>query len=402
MEAMKSKEVHMDWSDKQRRILTANGMAERWYKAEHGFAFIDQELPHHHILHGGTRAIFKRWKTEEENACINRTTSPIVGVWKRSLFYGGFEFSTDRDEYSCNVQTDNLFIDLRIPVSRDQLLMQPSSTKIQSLEDLTSEQLCIYARQHIFAGFTKMQKSTSSSNDMMYPYCASRHHCIDWNFVGTPRSRPNKWWVELCGPKMDGHDSKATVVQQWKEWAYATDPNKQHYYCELWERWDSSFSSPSAPMLCLRKDSGRDGILIVMGDHVIYCLDRCNANLQTCGSLTSLVAVVDESVQQRNDFDTARAWLSMEGGHGRWNSSQGNNDAPVGSGSWVLDHCIEFWKQDQPLFDPDDLQLISVTESSMEKCVVRWKNESWTVFDSNLSSVAALQNLLLNGPYSVC
>jgi hypothetical protein len=400
MDAMEANEMHMDWSEKQRRILTANGMAESWYTPKHGFMFADQELPHHHIKHGNTRKIFKEWKTEEDS-CTSRTTNPIVGVWKRSLFYGGFEFSTDHDEYTCNAQTNNLFIDLRIPLTRDKFLVQKASTTIQSLEDLNGEQLCIYARQHVFAGYTKLQKSTSSSNNVLYPYYATRHHCIDWNFVGIPRSRPNKWWVELCGQQMDGDEIKTPVVQQWKEWAFATDPNKQHYYCEHWERWDSSFPTPSdVPMLCLRTDSGRDGILIVLGDHVMYCLDRCNTKLQTSGSCTSLVAVVDEAVKQRNDCDAARAWLSMEGGHGRWiTSSPGRENASVGSGSWVLDHCIEFWKQGKPLFGRDDA--ISVTGTSMEQCSVNWRNESWTVFDCNLSSVEELQNLFLNGPYSV-
>lgn len=39
---------------------------------------------------------------------------------------------------------------------------------------------------------------------------ATRHHAIDWNYVGKPRPRPNKWRVEM-GPGGD----------IWKEWGFA-------------------------------------------------------------------------------------------------------------------------------------------------------------------------------------
>ena len=39
---------------------------------------------------------------------------------------------------------------------------------------------------------------------------ATRHHCIDWNYVGEPRPRPNKWRVEM-GPGGD----------VWREWGFA-------------------------------------------------------------------------------------------------------------------------------------------------------------------------------------
>ena len=246
------------------------------------------------------------------------------------------------------------------------------------------------------------KSSISSRSDKNYPYCATRHHCMDWNYVGIPRSRPNKWWVELPGPVQSCDDTKAPAIQQWKEWAYATDPYKQHYYCEHWERRDTSFPTPSdAPTLSLRKKLGRDGILIVMGDHVMYCLDRCSSNPQhtVSSTCTSLAAIVDEAVQKNNDCATARTWLSMQGGHGRWISSYEKESKPDGSGSWILDHCIDFWRQGQPLFERDDA--ISVTGTSIEQCTVRWRNESWMVFECNLSSLEEVRNLLLHGPFSV-
>lgn len=39
---------------------------------------------------------------------------------------------------------------------------------------------------------------------------ATRHHAVDWNYVGRARPRPNKWRVEM-GP---GGDT-------WREWGFA-------------------------------------------------------------------------------------------------------------------------------------------------------------------------------------
>ena len=39
----------LDWSDKQKRILTAHGKADDYYTTERGFPFTEDELPHHHL-----------------------------------------------------------------------------------------------------------------------------------------------------------------------------------------------------------------------------------------------------------------------------------------------------------------------------------------------------------------
>ena len=102
----------LQWSDKQRRILTANGRAEEYYSAERGFAFEPEELPHCYFRIG--RSMFREWKQQQQQHC-----GIIVGAWKRPLFVGGWEHSTDQEEYVFNFQTHTLFVDLRIPTLRN-------------------------------------------------------------------------------------------------------------------------------------------------------------------------------------------------------------------------------------------------------------------------------------------
>lgn len=360
--------MHLGWSDKQRRILTANGNAERFYSQDRGFAFAETELPHYHLLKNGamsTHAIFQQWITED--AAHNL---PIVGAWTRRLFFGGWEHSTDLDEHTFNLQTKTLFIDLRIPCTRS--LLFTNDTAIQSLNDLSALQLALYARQHVFAGYSRLDLTAKAHNrtktSAQFDHCCVRHHCIDWNFVGTPRSRPNKWWIE-----MNANDENI-----WKEWAFATDDHGQNYYCERWERLESG----KLPILAMRKTSGRDGILIVIGDHFVYCLDRevtqpqFKAHAEGASSLVSLV----DAALRTGDLDTARAWLSIQGGHGR--VSQG----------WLLDRCIEFWKEGSALWTEAD---VAVRGESMQDCTVLWNGEPWLVVECSMSSADEVRQLLL-------
>jgi hypothetical protein len=385
---------HLEWSDKQRRILTANGEADRFYREERGFAFSDTELPHYYLLQqhdllssssdgeqtttrSSTHEIFQRWKSQDSET----KSFPIVGAWKRPLFYGGWEHSTDQDEFVFNLQTRTLFIDLRIPCTRDYLLSELSA-ELRSLEDLNGEQLSYFARQHIFAGYSRLaavsqrkdgtgarDTSKSINNVALFDHCYTRHHCIDWNFVGVARSRPNKWWVE-----------QSSDANMWKEWAYATDDSGQHYYCERWER----LQEAKSPVLALRKSSGRDGVLIVVGDHFSYCLDReitqqrHKAYAKHNGSLVSLV----DEVLKLGDLEAARAWLGIQGGHGQV------------SRGWQLDHCIEFWKEGSPLWSKAD---ILVQGEFVEDCRLIWNQEAWIVFECSLVSVDDLRELLYYG-----
>jgi hypothetical protein len=174
----------LDWSDKQRRILTANGKAADYYQAELGHAYVDTELPHHHLVNGDTRATFRFWKEMKET----NESNPIIGAWKRPVFFGCWEHSTDHEEHVFNLQTEGLFIDLRIPTLR--AVVFRGNQHASSLEDLEPQELRYYARQHVFAGYSQISR-TKNNNDTkpFYPASCTRHHCIDWNFVGLPRNR---------------------------------------------------------------------------------------------------------------------------------------------------------------------------------------------------------------------
>jgi hypothetical protein len=228
-------EQHLGWSHKQGRILTANGLADGFYTADQGFPFIEEDLPHYHLQHGDTRPVFRDWSS------LPFEPNPIIGAWNRLLFTGGFEHSSSETERVFNVQTNTLFVDLRIPTSRS-LVLPSDCTSLASLSD---DELRLFARQHVFGGYSRLAREQENR------LVCTRHHCMDWNYVGVSRSRPNKWWVEMnsCG-------------NVWKEWAYAEDHFRQHYYMERWERYDQGNNSLR---LAFRKREGSDGIVVVVG-----------------------------------------------------------------------------------------------------------------------------------------
>ena len=276
---------HLDWTNKQGRILTANGRANEYYTKQNGFPFQNDELPHHHLINGNTHKVFAEWASKLSATSTTTTaasssssddgvptsttttalpdTSPICGAWSRPLFCGEWEHSTSNDETVFNIQTNSLFIDLRIPKSRRSVIPTDGTDKttVTSLGQLSDEELRLYARQHIFGGYSVISKPSLSKPQVTMNNqkaqvddrpCCVRHHCIDWNFVGVGRPRPNKWWIDM-------HRSE----KMWKEVTFATDHHGQHYYMERWERVDGD--SNGSVRLALRKRSMADGIVVVVG-----------------------------------------------------------------------------------------------------------------------------------------
>jgi len=337
----------LDWTARQGRILTAHGKAPEYYTHQRGFVWDDSQLPQYHLVRRETRTIFAQWRKEE-----NEVVNPIVGVWDRPLFFSTWEHSTNHDETVHNVQTQTLFVDLRIPTLRQTVLVE-TVPHAKSVEDLNGLQLRYYARQHVFAGYSKIQRTTKQS---YYAYCCERHHCMDWNFVGQIRPRPNKWWIEV-------HPQNHNL---WMERAYATDPAGQHYYGE---RWEGRSQGRGDPVVALRTTQGRDGILVIVKDHFNYCRERQMPDGMDSGDAKSLVELVDTAVA-KNDLETARVWLSMEGGHGRI------------SNGWILDSAIEFWKEGTALLCAEDVRLDG---SDLSNFTLVWKGQEWTVFESSVS-----------------
>jgi hypothetical protein len=348
---------HLNWTSIQGHCLTGGGRAEELYSAERGFAFQETELPHFHLLKGDTYETFRDWRLTQAAASL------VAGAWNRNLFVGGWHHTTDRDERVYNVQSHNLFIDLRIPRTREIVL--PKDAKC--LDDLTPYQLRLYARQHVFAGFSV----PTIENEK--PLC-TRHHCLDWNFVGQGRPRPNKWWIQM------NKDS-----QKWKEYSYATDELGQFYYFETWQRCSRGLAD--GPRVALRKSASesRDGIFVLVGDHFNYILAReLRGNERDYGQ-GSVVGLVDAAVEV-NDLETAKAYLSIEAGHGTL------------SAGWKLDCAIPPWNEGSTL--PFDRTLIKViTGSTPGEAIIQWGESQWDVMDSSFSTLPEMVSFLSSCEY---
>lgn len=304
---------HLDWSAKQSRILTDSGNALNYYTSSNGYPFSSDELPHHHLERGDSHAVFQQWarNNNTQSTLIKQLSFPIVGAWKRPLFAGKWEHSTSEEETVYNVQTRTLFVDLRIPKCKPGYKWEAMGMKLllnnvndddsnninnsnnnnninggimasccrQVLENMSDDDLRLYARQHVFGGFSVIQQHpptlppTNNKNMQSLPVC-TRHHCIDWNYIPQKsRPRPNKWYIEGNHQYKDGNDKNNDPFNVWKEWSYATDFNGQCYYWEQWERieGDEMGRGLRVALRKRRRDAERDddnyvdGILVVVG-----------------------------------------------------------------------------------------------------------------------------------------
>ncbi len=261
---------HLEWSAKQGRILTDSGNALRYYSRENGFPFVPSELPHHHMESGDSDVVFRQWaKMLKEQ----KYSSPIIGAWDRPLFMGRWEHTTSEDEIVYNVQAGTFFVDLRIPRSKpvkkwekllEHMSRDPQQQQVYDLHRYRQEEafhsmsghdLRMFARQHVFGGFSLLNTTKSEVNKEEHPtehyhrslLCCTRHHCIDWNYVpGKPRPRPNKWYIDILLSNSDEEfaansntsfgDISLPSCNIWKELSYPTDENGQCYYHETWKR----------------------------------------------------------------------------------------------------------------------------------------------------------------------
>jgi hypothetical protein len=322
-----------------------------------------------------------------------------------------------------NLQARTLFVDLRIPLSRRDAFGSSRYAAIRSVGDMDGEELRRYARQHVFAGYSRAGSvpaatppdcdadasgSTSGGSSVrcqrrgMAGWCV-RHHCLDWNYVGVRRAVPNKWWIQL-------HPGNSDV---WREWAYATNEIGHHYYGEEWDRLPSA-SSPSSRLddegivAFRRRASGgsgedndaEDGVLVIVGDHFNYCAGRAlvrnseadsratvaSAAADDEAACASLVDLVDRAVAC-GEIDVARAWLGrIRGGHGRISA------ATSGSGcSWTIDTAVEFWREGTCFWSGVPAKLIG---DSVDACRIEHGQDAWEVFECSLPSIEELESVL--------
>ncbi|KAL7470203.1 hypothetical protein ACHAXS_010436 [Conticribra weissflogii] len=417
---------HLDWTAKQGRILTDNGNALNYYCKENGFPFAKEELPHYHLERGDSQTVFRGWAREKFDEVNNSTPaseknfnndvdvkrlhdSPIVGAWNRPLFTGKWEHSTDADELVYNIQTGTLFVDLRIPTSKPISKWESlgevlrGSTKWldsrQILESMTSEDLRLYSRQHVFGGFSVLTKESSTNKLHLMnklPIC-TRHHCIDWNYIrNKPRPRPNKWYIEE-------NTEKEGYCNMWKEWSYSCDENGQCYYWEKWDRVEGDETGKGL-RLALRKrvpeknaaNVNSDGILVVVGDHFNYILARqFTGHEASYPQANNLVEVVDYAIEN-GDRQTAISFLTLDGGHGT-----------ISSG-WKIDTAIQPWRHNMNVFDCIGL---NTRESDRHKVKVAangpnffdWQvsigQTLWDVYECSFNDASVLEALLNGNGY---
>lgn len=319
----------------------------------------------------GETDVFKKWS---QDFLASGRKQPIVGVWKRPLFASKWEHSTDADETVYNIQTSTLFIDLRIPRSRPVTLESR-----QSLERLSNHELRMFARQHVFGGFSAL----SSNNNR--PLC-TRHHCIDWNYIPSkPRPRPNKWYIE-CNSATSSQPCDA-----WIEWSFAADTNGQSYYHERWERLPGDELGEGLRLAMRKKRNSsdkRDGIIVVVGDHFNYMIGRDSSDVtRRYPNASNLVELVDASIVNE-DRSTAISLLSLKGGHGT-----------ISSG-WTVDCSIQPWMSGKSLLecieDDEESTKFEVFGDGLDFRMwdVVLGSSVWEIYECSLSSVLELKSLL--------
>jgi hypothetical protein len=209
----------------------------------------------------------------------------------------------------------------------------------------------------------------------------TRHHAIDWNFVGVGRPRPNKWWVQPTPESMrtpsggegEGHaegrvkrarwdageQGAAARMDDWLELSYASDDSGAPYYWERWTRYEGGAcgggGGGQVPATVALRASlvaqeevaqgahataatlvARDALLVVAGDHFNYVVQRPVPWERLAPLGGSCAAVVDAAITQ-GDRALAEACVLLEAGHGR-----------VSSG-WVVDASLQPWRIGQPL-----------------------------------------------------
>ena len=186
----------------------------------------------------------------------------------------------------------------------------------------------------------------------------TRHHAIDWNFVGAMRPLPNKWRVRPTpqrvlqggggwrGGGQGAVQVAGTVVDDWQELSYAFDDEGEPYYFERWRRYPGGSEASGVP-LALRASVApseaahnppRDAIVVIVGDHFNYVVARPLpwGKLLPYGQTTA--AVVDSAIES-GQREVAEAVVLLEAGHGR-----------ISSG-WRVDAALQPWRIGTPLAD---------------------------------------------------
>ena len=356
----------LGWSNKQSRILTADGNANIYYKH-----FSEKECPHAYYDVTSMDVLCQQVPKNKQQRL------QCCGAWERSLFVGEWEHTDARDERTFNLQSHSFFIDLRIPSSSKVLL---PTKGITSIHQLSKHQVKLYARRHVFGGITL--KDTTTNNNKDDEIC-TRLHIMDWNYAGIPRPRPNKWHVKF-------HPSSNSI---WREYSFVTNPDtQQHYYMEQWESLllntlSSSSSSPNVVLVM----TCESGIFIRIDHHFNYLLWDLNVTkkYQTQAKTKSIIqwidACCDSNTHNDDDFQKVLHYLStIDAAHGTVDTN---------TGDWKIDAAIQYWK-DGTYIEP----IQNIHGNSFDNLSIQWNNKVWKLRECSISSFEEFKLFLQRPP----
>lgn len=397
-EKQKRYEEFLQWSSTQGYILTGAGQLNSTF-----VHFNKNQLPHYLLSEKISWKVFDDWLK------ANNRSFDIVGVWSRPIFCGGWKESGCTDTVAFNIQSPSLFIDMRFPVVRDNLLDKGKGLP-QSLQDCSDEELIILSRQHCFSGYSFPEmfgraKELAKHNDLQsqcrdvmnehnyYKYgpVFTRHHIIDWNFHPSfPRPRPNQWWVEVSEDK-----------QSFKEHCVARNPTTNlPVYFERWQRYPGD--SAQSKYLVLRKilpcqkhlasSGARESVLIIVGNWFGYVSNRISTPFPSFPGAKGPggPALIDYAIHQsqlaaRNgDMNgrkqwraTAEAYLDITGCFGEVSSSKGD---------FVITKCTHPWLEGKRLISGDEVCISVGSNPSYSHLLTpitqfSWKNVDWKVLE---------------------
>jgi len=286
-----------------------------------------------------------------------------VGAWRRPLFAGGWKESTEADTIVFNLQSPSLFIDIRFPLKRPEYLRAKSGFK-----ELTMDELRCLARQHTFAGYTKIEPKDAKSAAPV----ATRHHAIDWNYHPKfPRARPNRWRIEL---KDDG--------TSFKEFSVALDSQQQAVYMERW----ALYPNGKGPYLALRRitenaggdTTGHESLLVIVGNHFAYARDRAHplpefGSRLRAGGCANLV----DAAYEREDRAKMIHMLDLEGSYGEVYDSSGR-------ASWKIKKSTLPWKEGKQLINPNDAHFLDSRSDDIPE-ILEVLGSKWKVYECSFT-----------------
>lgn len=374
----------LGWNTKQGKILTGGGVLEKLSLPKRDFN--DSDLPHFHLKDRSTKKTFKEWRAN------NKTSAAIIGAWSRPIFSGGYCESTASDTDAYNLQTPSIFIDMRFPRCRPTILLRSR----KALSNCSDEELRYLSRQHCFSGYSFPEDPSACS-----PQVFTRHHVIDWNYHPYhPRSRPNRWFIQVEEVPKESKGSNDAMSSSFKEYSTIRDADQVPLYYERWAR-ILPIAKQSSKYLAIRRirecpiaaaaagrKPERDAIFVVVGNHFALAVDRDYTSLMWHYERYSKVAVlnpckggggsfIDYILDKDNNIESRREvaeeYLNLEGSYGQivpYKATPGTMQY-----SWKITQSTHPWKEGSSVFESGDISVSyeNIGQTTVKPVSIDWK-----------------------------